>query len=91
MTKLHITQDSDGFWMLSAEHPDGVMQLRAYHFVTPQHLLKDAQEMVADDGDYPGALVLIDPPRPAALAAAKVVPGGYQRPTPKRAGEQHGV
>ena len=87
MRKLHITQDPDGFWMLSVEHPGGGMQLLAYHFVSPRHLVDDAHEMAAADGDYRGALVLIDPPRPPSLAKAGASPAGYQRPEPKRAGK----
>ena len=81
VTRLHITQDGGGFWMLSIEYPEGSMELVAYHFVTPEHLISDAQEMAAEDGDFPGALTLIDSPK-----AREAMPGNYRRPEPKRAG-----
>jgi hypothetical protein len=86
VTKLHITQDADGFWMLSVEHPEGSMELVAYHFVTPKHLISDAQDIAAEDGDLPGALTLIDSPKACANVAERAVPGNYRRPEPKRAG-----
>jgi hypothetical protein len=88
MTNLHITQDEDGFWMLSLEHPEEGLKLLAYHFVTPQHLISDAEELAAEDGDYPGARVLVDPPRAAEradVAAVRKAGGEYRRPEAKRA------
>ena len=71
--------------MLSIEYPEGSMELVAYHFVTPEHLISDAQEMAAEDGDFPGALTLIDSPK------ARVNAGNYRRPEPKRAGGDNAV
>jgi hypothetical protein len=86
VTRLHITQDADGFWMLSIEHPEGGMELVAYHFVMPEHLISDAQDMAAEDGDFPGALTLIDSPKAHVNVAERAMPRKYRRPEPKRAG-----
>lgn len=81
MKKLHITQDDWGYWMLSMEKEDGSLTLLAHQFPTPDHLIENANEMVAKAVD---AVVLIDPPRPqfARMTAAE---RDYQRPAPRKA------
>jgi hypothetical protein len=86
MTKLHVTQDKHGFWMLSVEHPDGKLQLLAHHFISPQHLIQDASEM-ASKGDYRGAVVVIDPPNLSLSEQVESWPEDYQQPEPKKAGQ----
>ena len=82
MNKLHITQDDFGYWMLSLEQDDGAMVLLAHQFPVPDHLIENANEMVARGLD---AVVLVDPPaRRFAIAAAKTE--DYKRPAPRKAG-----
>jgi hypothetical protein len=87
MNKLHITQDDFGYWMMSLEKDDGELSLLAYQFVTPEHLIENAQEMIAE-GKVPGAQMIVDPPRAAAAAAAASAEsaGEYRRPAPRKAG-----
>lgn len=89
MTKLHIAQEPQGYWMLSLEHPDGRLELLANHFLAPDHLINEAREMAAEGGDYEGAVILLDPPRraPASVSAGSCPPEEYQEPEPRRAGE----
>jgi hypothetical protein len=61
MDKLHITQDDHGYWMLSVEKADGTLSLLAHHFVAPEHLIENANEMIAEGRIR--AVVVIDPPR----------------------------
>jgi hypothetical protein len=83
MIKLHIAQDDFGYWMLSLEKEDGTMTLLAYQFPTPDHLIENAHEMVAERGVE--AVVLVDPPTRSAAAPATGATREYQRPTPKKA------
>lgn len=87
MNKLHITQDDFGYWMMSLEKDDGELTLLAYQFVTPEHLVENAQEMIAE-GKVPDAQMIVDPPRAAAAAAAASAEsaGEYRRPAPRKAG-----
>jgi hypothetical protein len=84
MIKLHITQDDDGFWMLSVEYSDGELKLLTYQFVTPDHIISDARDMAGEGGDFAGALILIDPPRARIAGSKKQVRGRYRRPEAKR-------
>ena len=87
MDKLHITQDDWGYWMLSLEKEDGPLSLLAHQFVTPDHLIENANEMVADGKLH--AVVLIDPPRPQpanAKASAARAAEDYKKPAPRKAG-----
>jgi hypothetical protein len=85
MDKLHITQDDFGFWMLSHEKESGELSLVAHHFATPDHLIENANEMIAEGKVQ--AVIVIDPPRaeaaPMAAAAARTA---YRKPAPRRAG-----
>ena len=88
MDKLHITQDDFGYWMLSLEKEDKSLTLLAHQFVTPDHLIENANELVSQGKVH--AVVVIDPPRPqpaphaAALAAG--APEDYKKPEPRKAG-----
>jgi len=87
MDKLHITQDDWGYWMLSLEKEDGTLSLLAHQFVTPDHLIENANELVADGKVH--AVVLIDPPRPQpanAKASARRATEDYKKPAPRKAG-----
>jgi len=89
MEKLHITQDDHGYWMLSLEQEDGTLSLLAHQFAAPNHLIENANEMVAEG--KVNAVVVVDPPRPQppqlqphALSAA--APEAYKKPAPRKAG-----
>lgn len=81
MNKLHITQDDHNFWMLSLEQEDGTMTLLAHQFPTPEHLIENANEMVAKG--LP-AIVLVDQPRPQPPTVASDAAGEYSKPAPRK-------
>jgi hypothetical protein len=84
MDKLHITQDDHGYWMLSLERPDGTLTLLAHQFAAPDHLIENANEMIAEGKLQ--AVVLIDPPRERPAAIADATAADYERPAPRKAG-----
>ena len=89
MARLHITQDETGFWQLALEDDRGQLTLLSHQFTSPDHLIEDAREMVAD-GVVPGAVILVGAPQPAHAAAARrtrSVSPDYQRPAPRKAVE----
>ena len=83
MNKLHITQDDHGYWMLSLEREDGSMHLLAHQFPTSDHLIKNANDMVADGNVK--AVVIVDPPRDRPAPAAETT-AAYRKPAPRKAG-----
>jgi hypothetical protein len=88
MDKLHITQDDFGYWMLSLEKEDGTLTLMAHQFVTPDHLIENANELVSEGKVH--AVILIDPPRPHAGPHVEALAAGaaedYKKPAPRKAG-----
>jgi hypothetical protein len=84
MEKLHITQDDFGYWMLSLEKEDGTMSLLAHQFAAPDHLVENANEMIAEG--KVNAVVVIDPPRGERRAARSPVSADYKKPQPRKAG-----
>jgi hypothetical protein len=84
MDKLHITQDDYGYWMLSFEKEDGTLTLLAHQFSEPDHLIENANELIAEGKVT--AVVIIDPPRPRALDRESVAAGEYKKPAPRKAG-----
>lgn len=88
MARFHITQDETGFYQLTFENDQGELTLVCHQFATPDHLIADAQDLVAT-GDYGDALIVIAPPRrrPSRAPAAGAGPKEYKRPAPRRAGE----
>jgi hypothetical protein len=86
MSKLHITQDDYGFWQLSLEDNDGSLRLLAHHSETASHLIENAHELV-EEGKYPDAVVMVDPPRSAITAAFRAA-DDYEKPPARKAGEQ---
>ena len=68
MDKLHITQDDNGYWMLSLEKEDGTLTLLAHQFAAPDHLIENANELIAEG--KVNAVVVIDPPRPQSTPEA---------------------
>jgi hypothetical protein len=81
MNKLHITQDDHNFWMLSLEQEDGTMTVLAHQFPTPEHLIENANEMVAKG--LP-AIVLVDQPREQRASVASDAAGEYSKPAPRK-------
>src|ERR1043166_7155444 len=83
MKRLHVTQDSNGFWLLSLENEDGSLKLLAHESASRDLLLHEAKTLVAR-GRFRGAEIVADPPAPTPTA-------GLDRPThdpppkPKRA------
>jgi hypothetical protein len=85
MARFHVTQDETGYYQLTFENDAGELTLVSHQFASPDHLIKDAQDLIAT-GDYGDALIVVAAPRPAALEAA-AAGGEYKRPAPRRAGE----
>lgn len=84
MARLHVTQDETGFWQLSLEDDAGQLTLISHQFETPDHLIEDARELVAD-GVVPGAAIVVGPPRPPRDRSLEVVSRDYKRPAPRKA------
>jgi hypothetical protein len=83
MPKLHISQDETGYWQLSLEDDDGKLSLLSHQFPSPDHLIEDARELVAD-GKVPGGVIIIAPPELQDVAA-RDVQQPYKKPAPQRA------
>jgi hypothetical protein len=84
MDKLHITQDDDAFWMLSLERENGDLSLLAHRFSTPDHLIENANELVATGKVK--AIVLIDPPREGSAARQAASADENADPAPRKTG-----
>jgi hypothetical protein len=82
MDKLHITQDADGYWMLSLEKEDGTLGLIAHQFETADKLVEIAGEMIREQ--KLNATIIVDPPRLTRSDTA--APDVYVKPAPRRAG-----
>ena len=82
--RLHVTQDSSGFWILSLENEDGSLKLLAHRFPDRDVLLHEAN-LLAATGYLKGAQVLADPPEMAQGLAPAARPTNYVLPQPKRA------
>jgi hypothetical protein len=85
MAALHISQDETGYWQLTLEHDDGTLTLLSHQFPSPNHLIADARELVAE-GKVPDAAIVIGPPAPpVAVAAARADSrGDYATPAPRK-------
>ena len=83
MPKLHISQDETGYWQLALEDDDGNLSLLSHQFPSPDHLIEDARELIAD-GQVPGGVIVIGPPAPADTAA-RGARRPYKKPAPQRA------
>ena len=84
MDTLHITQDDDGFWMLSLEREDGDLSLLAHRFATPDHLIENANELMASGKVK--AVILIDPPREDSSLRQAASAEDSADPAPRKAG-----
>jgi hypothetical protein len=82
--RLHVTQDSNGYWLLSLEDDDGKLKLLA-HLSASRDLLVQEAETLAAHGRYQGAEVLADPPQTAQSLAPPAESTEYVLPQPKRA------
>jgi hypothetical protein len=84
MDKLHITQDDDAFWMLSLERENGDLSLLAHRFATPDHLIENANELIASGKVK--ATIVIDPPREDSVALQAASADESADPAPRKAG-----
>lgn len=84
MDKLHITQDDYGYWMLSLEREDGTLSLLAHQFAAPEHLIENANELIAEGKVT--AVVVIDPPRTQTEDQLRAARDDYKKPAPRKAG-----
>ena len=82
MPRLHISQDETGYWQLSLEDDDGKLSLLSHQFSSPEHLIEDARELVAD-GKVPGGVIVIGPATPPD-ARARAVRKPYTKPSPQK-------
>jgi hypothetical protein len=83
--RLHVTQDSSGFWLLSVEEEDGSLKLLAHQFPSRELLLHEANTLAAQ-GHLQGSEVVADPPQQVAESLAPQAGAAqYVRPQPKRA------
>lgn len=83
MPQLHISQDETGYWQLTLEDDDGRLSLLSHQFSSPDHLIEDARELVAD-GKVPGGVIVIGPAAPAA-ARSRSAGKPYVKPAPQKA------
>jgi hypothetical protein len=83
MPQLHISQDETGYWQLTLEDDDGKLSLLSHQFPSPDHLIEDARELVAE-GKVPGGVIVIGPAAPPA-ARARAVRKPYTKPAPQKA------
>ena len=83
MSQLHISQDETGYWQLSLEDDDGKLSLLSHQFPSPDHLIEDARELVAE-GKVPGGVIVIGPPA-SSETGARAVRQAYRKPAPQRA------
>jgi hypothetical protein len=81
--RLHVTQDSNGYWLLSFEDDDGSLRLLA-HLSASRELLLDEAKTFAAHGRFQGAEVLADPPGRAQNLAPLADSTEYVVPQPKR-------
>jgi hypothetical protein len=83
MPRLHISQDETGYWQLTMEDDNGALTLLSHQFPTPDHLIEDARDLVAE-GTVPDGVIVVGPPvAPATAAVARTQ--GYKRPAPRKA------
>jgi hypothetical protein len=85
MTKLHVTQDDYGFWMLSLEKPDGEMEVLVQQSTSRDHVIEDAYDV--QKKYYPDAAVLVDPPKRPISDNPADWPEDYQPSQPRKAGQ----
>ena len=83
MPRLHISQDETGYWQLSVEDDDGKLSLLSHQFPSPDHLIEDARELVAE-GKVPGGVIVIGPGAPPD-SRARAVRKPYTKPAPQKA------
>jgi hypothetical protein len=86
MNRLHVTQDDDGFWQLTLEKDDGTLKPLAHQFLEPDHLVQTARELV-QEGRYPDAVIVVDPPRRPPPQSVDEWPDDYAPPAARKAGE----
>lgn len=67
MTTLHISQDGTKCWQLSFEDNDGTLTLISHQFPSPDHLIDDARDLVAN-GKVPKGTGALDPHANGAAA-----------------------
>ena len=60
MPKLHVSQDETGYWQLTLEQDDGSLTLLSHQFPSPEHLIQDARDLVAE-GKVPGGVIVVGP------------------------------
>ena len=88
MRWLHITQDEQGFWMLSLEESNGEVKLLAHQFTKPAHLVQHATEMVSGSPErparFPDAQIIIDAPRGQVPDDPERWPAEYRKPAPRK-------
>ena len=82
MPRLHISQDETGYWQLSLEDDDGKLSLLSHQFPSPEHLIEDARELVAD-GKVPGGVIVIGSAT-SPDARARAVRKPYAKPLPQK-------
>lgn len=85
MPKLHISQDETGYWQLTLEDDDGKLTLVSHQFVSPEHLIEDARELVAE-GKVPGGVIVVGPAASSDVRA-RALRKPYTEPAPRKAVE----
>ena len=84
MPQLHISQDETGYWQLSLLDDSGKLSLISHQFPSPDHLISDAREMVAD-GKVPNGVIVIGPPTQQPATRGRAARQPYKKPAPRRA------
>jgi len=86
---LHITQDTYGYWFLSAEHSNGKLDLKAHQITSLDQLVEHARDMAAEHGLSPSVLLIEKAHRRPPLTEDER-PDHYTQPAPRKA-EVHGL
>jgi hypothetical protein len=87
MSRFYVSQDETGYFQLSYEDDQGNLSLRAHQYDSATQLIEEAIAM-AESGKYGHAIVVVDPIKPPAAAAAARAAGDsdYKMPAPRRVG-----
>ena len=83
MPTLHIAQDETRCWQLSFEDDGGNLTLISHQFPSPDHLIGDAQDLVAKHKVPLGTVVVLGAPTSDRPRDATDPP--YRKPAPRRA------
>jgi hypothetical protein len=62
VTTLHISQDDTKCWQLTFEDDAGTLTLISHSFPSPDHLVDDARNLIAEGKVPPTTVIMLGPP-----------------------------